>query len=367
MSLLKNLYNDTFYDYFIRSFQEIFPAFDGKKFKKEIYSGNWNELELKERMRKSADVLANHLPKNFVEAAPLLHMYSDNWHNTKKRGFGLELMFLCDYVERYGIHDVETSIAALEKITTISSAEFAVRPFLNKYPERMQQQMYIWSKHPHELVRRLSTEGFRPRLPWGLAVPYLKKNPAPVIPVLETLKNDPSETVRRSVANNLNDISKDHPDIAVELFSRWKNVHPETDKIVKHASRTLLKKGHPAVLELFGAGSIKGISFAQTQALQEKIKVGDVQSFPFQISYTGKKEQKIRLEYVIYYLLKNGQYGRKVFFISEKLLQDGQRIAINKSHAFKPITTRTYYAGTHKMAVLVNGKEFELGSFVLAL
>lgn len=363
---LKDLYNDTFFDYFIQSFSAVYPSFNGAKFKKEIYAGNWNTLELKERMRKSADVLAKQLPKHYPEAAQCIIHYTEHWHAKKLRGYGLELMFVCDYIERYGIHDVETSIKAMEKFTTISSAEFAIRPFLMKYPERMQQQMAAWSKHPHELVRRLSTEGFRPRLPWGLAVPYLKKDPSWVIPILETLKKDSSETVRRSVANNLNDISKDHPERVLEILARWKKEHPETEKLIKHASRTLLKKGNTHVLELFGSAPSKHLTLEIVDGLKNKIGVGDVQQFSVQVQNKGQSEQKIRLEYVIYFLLKNGQYGKKVFFISEKTLNKSQRILIKKAHAFKPITTRTYYGGTHKMAILLNGKEYELGEFDLS-
>lgn len=360
---LKDLYNDRFFDFFIGTFREVYPAFNGKKFKQDVYAGAWPQLELKERMRQTADVLAKHLPPQYAEAVLYLQAYADQW----KGGYSFELLFLCDYVERYGLHDVETSIRAMEKITVVSSAEFAIRPFLNKYPERMMQQMYVWSKHPNEWVRRLSTEGFRPRLPWGLAVPYLKKDPTPIWPVLETLKNDPSETVRRSVANNLNDISKEHPQQVLERLARWKKEHPETEKLVKHASRTLLKQGHPEVLELFGAGTSKHLAFEQEGALTPRIRVGEPQTFAFQVSHTGKKkeEQKIRLEYVIYYLLKNGQHGKKVFFLSEKNITNGQTLRIQKIHTFRPITTRTYYEGMHKMAILLNGKEYALGEFEL--
>lgn len=366
---LKDLYNDPFFDFFIASFQGVYPALDGKKFKKEVYAGNWPRLELKERMRRSADVLAKHLPPDYTDAAPYLQAYATHWYTLPGRGFSFELLFLCDYVERYGLHDVETSIQTMEKLTTVSSAEFAVRPFLNKYPERMIPQMHAWSKHPRELVRRLSTEGFRPRLPWGLAVPYLKKDPTPIWPVLEALKTDASETVRRSVANNLNDISKEHPQQVLERLTRWKKEYPQTEKLVKHASRTLLKQGHPQVLELFGAGTSEHLTFAQEGSLTPKVQVGEPQTFAFHVSHTGKKkdEQKLRLEYLIYYRLKNGQYGKKVFFLSEKNITNGQTLRIQKTHTFRPITTRTYYGGTHKMAILLNGKEYELGEFELVV
>jgi len=362
---LKDLYNDTFFDYFIQSFTEMHRGFDGKRFKREVYAGAWPAMELKERMHHTADVLAKHLHADYAQATAQLCAYVDHWHKTKRRGYGLELMFLPDFLERHGLHDVETSIAAMEKITVISSAEFAIRPFLNRYPERMMQQMYRWAEHPNEWVRRLSTEGFRPRLPWGLAVPYLKKDPSPVLHVLEMLKNDPSETVRRSVANNLNDISKDHPETVLRVLARWKNEHPDTEKIVKHASRTLLKQGNTKVLELFGSGSAENLEWKNGAPLPATIRVGDKLPFAFDITYTGKNMQKVRLEYVIYFLLKNGTHGRKVFFIGEKELAQSQTLHIKKAHSFKPITTRTYYPGTHKVAVLMNGKEVEIGQFTL--
>jgi len=362
---LKNYYNDRFFDFFSSVFSEVYTTFDGKKFKEQIYAGEWEKLELKERMRKTADVLASMLPKDFKEAAQYIQAFADHYHASNRSGFGFELMFVCDFVERYGIDDVETAIQTMEKTTTLSSAEFAVRPFLNKYPERMMKQMNTWSKHPHELVRRLSTEGFRPRLPWGLAVPYLKKDPSPVFEVLESLKDDASENVRRSVANNLNDISKDHPEKVLEVLTRWKKNHPETERVIKHASRTLLKQGHQEILELFGSSSSEYLSFMLVDGLTSTIRVNEAQAFSFQIHHTGKTEQKIRVEYVIYFLLNNGKHGKKVFFITEKILQPGQNIQLKKSHTFKPITTRTYYEGLHKMAVLVNGKEYGLGEFNL--
>ena len=362
---LKAYYDDTFFDYFIASFREVDPTLDGEKFKRDVYAGAWERLELKERMRRAADVLAAHLPADFALAAPYLIRHTDRWHRTGRRGFGLQLLFLGDFVERYGLHDVETSIRVIEKITTLGSAEFAVRPFLNRYPDRMAEQMERWSNHPDESVRRLSFEGYRPRLPWGLAVPRLKKDPAPVLRVLETLKNDPSETVRRSVANNLNDIGKDHPETVVELLFRWKTQHPETEKIVKHAARTLLKRGHPGALALFGSGSSEYLALTVTRGIDPETAVGGTQAFAFDVRHTGPAEQKIRVEYVIYFLLKNGQHGRKVFFVTEKTLPPGGGTHIKKSHTFRPITTRIYYPGIHRMAVLLNGKEYALGTFEL--
>lgn len=362
---LKEYYNDRFYDYFIDVFTEIYSAFDGKKFKKEIYSAPWAELELKERMKKSADALAAQLPDDFKKAAALVIKFTDHWHKTKRGGFGLEMLFVCDYIERYGIHDVETSIKALEKITTVSSAEFAVRPFLVEYPEKMYTQMLAWAKHEHFLVRRLASEGFRPRLPWGMALAALKKDPAPILPVLEILKNDTADTVRLSVSNNLNDISKDNPVLVLGILQRWKNGDTQRERIIRHAARTLLKQGNEDALGLFGTSDTKGLEVTPGKKLATQINRNEKLTMMAEIANTSSKEKKIRLEYAIYFLLKNGEYGKKVFQIGHKVLQGNSKISVIKSHHFKPITTRTYYTGVHKASLIVNGKEFGLGTFTL--
>ena len=138
---------------------------------------------------------------------------------------------------------------AIEFITQFITCEFAVRPFLLKYGDKMMNQMRAWSLHKSHKVRRLASEGSRPRLPWAMAIPALKKNPMPVLTILENLKNDPSESVRRSVANNLNDISKDRPGMVLKIANAWKGQNKETDAIVRHGCRTLLKHGHPEVLD----------------------------------------------------------------------------------------------------------------------
>ena len=362
---LKDLYNDTFFAYFLKQAEAAYPGFKSKAFLKAVYAGNWENLELKERMRKSADALRQVLPGNFQDSVDFIHSFAQYCEANNHRGFGLELMFLPDFVERYGIENPNLALPALESITRISSAEFAVRPFMNRYPERMHTQMLEWSRHENEWVRRLASEGFRPRLPWGLAVPHLKKDPSPILLVLENLKTDSSETVRRSVANNLNDISKDHPERCIQILNRWRETHPETERIIKHASRSLLKKGNSEVLDLFGAGDASKLDFSIASPLPGSLAVGESLPFGFSLQNTAKKTRKIRIEYVLYFRLKNGDFGRKAFYMSEQELQPGQRILLNKKHSFRPITTRRYYNGKHKLCIQINGKEFDMGEFNL--
>lgn len=161
-------------------------------------------------------------------------------------------MFFPDYIERFGMEDYAVAVGTMERLTAFTSCEFAVRPFIKKHEGQMLEQMLGWSEHSSHHVRRLASEGSRPRLPWAMALPKLKKDPSPILPILENLKVDSSEYVRRSVANNLNDISKDNPDVALSVFRDWIGHSPETNRIVKHGCRTLLKQGVPEAMELFG-------------------------------------------------------------------------------------------------------------------
>ena len=167
--------------------------------------------------------------------------------------FGFVKMIFPDFVEVYGLDDWEASIPALEEFTQQTSAEFAIRPFIVRYPERTMAQMLEWAGHAHEGVRRLSSEGCRPRLPWAIALSALKADPSPILPILDRLKGDPSESVRRSVANNLNDISKDNPDVVIGVLRRWQaDDTDEMHRLTSHALRTLLKAGNLDALALLG-------------------------------------------------------------------------------------------------------------------
>jgi 3-methyladenine DNA glycosylase AlkC len=239
-----------------------------------------------------------------------------------------------------------------------------VRPFFIKYGERMVHQMKLWSLHKNYKVRRLSSEGSRPRLPWAMAIPALKKDPSPILPILENLKNDPSEWVRRSVANNINDIAKDHPDIVMKLARKWKGISKETDAIIKHGSRTLLKAGHAEILSHYGLKS-SNIIVSDFKIDTPIVKTGGHLSFSFCISNEDKKEQTVRLEYGLYYNKSNSQLARKVFKISEKKYKSGGKVEILRKQSFRKITTRVFYPGKHQLSIIVNGEEKVKKDFIL--
>ncbi|GAA3605932.1 DNA alkylation repair protein [Flavivirga amylovorans] len=357
--LLKNIYNTKFFDRFITSVEEVVPNFNKTSFLKHIYDSEWDNRELKQRMRHITLMFKDHLSDDFNTNVKVILKLIPVLENNGFKPDNLEFIFFPDFIEIYGLEHYETSINAFEKITQFVSCEFAVRPFIIEYQNNMVKQMLLWTNHKHSSVRRLATEGCRPRLPWAMAIPSLKANPAPIIPILEKLKNDPSEYVRRSVANNLNDISKDNPETVITLVKKWQGKTKETDWLVKHASRTLLKQGNADMMMLFGFGTVDNIKVINFKILTPKVKIGNSVEFSLKLVNTSNLTSKIRLEYGLYYQKANGTLSRKVFKISEKEYLENSTTNIHKKQSFKVITTRKFHVGKHQISIIINGKELD--------
>lgn len=332
----------------------VYPSFQKNEFVGNILDETWDTLALKARMRQITLSLGKYLPTGYREAIGVLDQVVAGYpagHND------YSLTYFPDFVEVYGQDERhwDLSISALERYTPLSTAEFAVRPFIIKHEARMMRQMAIWATHDNEHVRRLASEGSRPALPWGQALPSFKKDPLPALAILEQLKADPSLYVRKSVANHLNDISKTHPDLVAELARAWYGKHVHTDWIVKHGCRTLLKNGNREVLDIFGyhgAGTVEMTNFALDAA---SIALGESMGFSFTIS--AKEATKVRLEYGIDYVKAGGKRSRKIFQISEILLKESQKKTYTKSHPFTNLSTRAHYPGRHSITLIVNGVE----------
>lgn len=361
---LKNRYNDIFFNELSKVLNMIASDFDKNQFISEIYDNEWKNRELKQRMRHTSTVLRNYLAQDYSESINQLLKIA-NYYQTKNNPDTLCLIFIPDYIEQYGLEDYDISIPALEKITQLISCEFAIRPFIIKYEKQTMKQMLAWAKHENHHVRRLASEGCRPRLPWAMAIPSFKKDPSLVLPILETLKEDSSEYVRKSVANNLNDISKDNPNIVIKIAHKWHGTNDNTDKTIKHACRTLLKEGNTGIMELFGFESIKNIEISDFQVSTKQVKIGDYAEFRFTLQNKAKLESKIRLEYAIFFQKANGTLSKKVFKISERIFQGKTETTIIKKHSFKLITTRKFHIGEHKISVIINGNKIGKESFEL--
>ena len=344
---------------FARSINAVFGAFPVDDFMKSAVDETWNDLELMARGKKVTVTMKEYLPQDYGEALAIMD----------------KVIAVCDpffklcfptYVEMYGQDEKnwDLSMRALEFYTQFSSSEFAVRPFIIKHEKRMMEQMLKWSKHENEHVRRLSSEGCRPALPWGQALNSFKKDPSPVLTILTQLKTDPSAYVRKSVANNLNDISKTHPDLIAGIAMDWYGKHEYTDWIVKHGCRTLLKKGNRDVLGIFGFHDVDSLEIsgfvleadpAASSGAVPSVKIGEEISFSFTI--LAKEETKVRLEYGIDFVKANGKRNRKIFQISEPLFKENQKKSYTKSHSFEDLSTRKHYPGLHSITLIVNGVE----------
>lgn len=362
---LKLMYNPAFFEMLCPALKKTIPGFDCRDFTYRVFNNSWPDLELKERVRHIALTLRCFLPENFKEAVSLLVNLSEELRKSGVREQGFATIFIPDYIHVFGIDHPEESLAALEHITQLVSAEFAIRPFLLRYPQRTMEQMLRWSRHPEASVRRLSSEGCRSRLPWAMGIPVLKKDAEPVIAVLENLKDDPSEYVRKSVANNLNDIAKDHPERVLRLVKQWQGKNPLTDWIIKHGCRTLLKRGDEVALNLHGFNPKSKSGIRSLNLHNSKVKIGDYLNFGFDFINQEKKPVTFRLEYAIDYLTSTGKRSRKIFKISENTFHPGVRVNIQRKQSFKNFTTRKHFKGKHHLTILVNGKKLGAKEFMV--
>lgn len=346
---LKNLYTPAFIGKLASALHTEWSQFHREHFTALVFDSAWEERELKARMRHITQCLRAVLPPNYREALAILRPASRHFS-------GFLPMFFPDFVELYGQDDVEASIPALEHFTQFSSSEFAVRPFIVRDPDTMMAQMLAWAHHGNHHVRRLASEGCRPRLPWAMALPALKKDPSPIFPVLETLKADSSEYVRRSVANNLNDIAKDHPALVLDTARRWLGRNPDTNWVVRHACRTLLKRGNEEALSLFGFANDIPVTVEQLVVQPASIALGDVVEFAFSLRVHAKQPINVRVEYGVDFVKANGSTSQKIFRISERVCKPDEVVQFQKRHSFRDLSTRKHYPGTHGITIVLNGK-----------
>ena len=232
---LKNIFfTKVFVENLAKAIKKEQGSFDKNKFMRLVFDQEWKKLELKAKMRHITGCLYETLPDDYVEAVKILKKVAPHFS-------GFDAMVFPDYVECYGLNHEKISLDALKLFTKCCSSEFGIRPFLLKNPIQVMSYMEKWAKDQDPHVRRLASEGCRPRLPWARALPYFKKDPRLILSILDILKGDPSEYVRRSVANNLNDISKDHQDLVLDICENWYGESKEINWLVKHACRDMLK------------------------------------------------------------------------------------------------------------------------------
>lgn len=367
MSALKDFYNDAVIAGIAARVAAAHPPFKRKAFIAEVMKA-LPPLELMDRAKAVAAALRDHLPADYPAALAILlcSLGPDDAKGGIDGMNGFRHLPFLNFVGAYGLEHPEESLRALKVMTCHFTAEFDIRYYLVQHYELTMQAVRGWVNDDAWQVRRLCSEGLRPRLPWGLRLKRFVADPAAVLEIIDHLRADPHESVRRSVANNLNDISRDHPDIAIAVASRW--LREDRDgcfDTVRHGLRTLVKKGDKRALKLLGFDHAVPVSASGFRLGAKNYRMGDSLSFSFCIRNDGTKAATLSVDYAIHWRNARGGNTAKVFKLAKPELAPGESIALTKRHSLKPITTRRYYPGIHKVEVLVNGgsvgtEEFEL-------
>jgi 3-methyladenine DNA glycosylase AlkC len=358
-----------------RHLARVWAGFDGEHFESLAVDG-LESLELKARAQHLCRALEATLPADFDAAAAVIEaslapMRGDEdlaaLGPGETRLAGWMVWPLTEFVARRGLGHPERALRCLRALTQRFTAEWAVRPFIVAHPELTFATLARWAQDPSPHVRRLVSEGSRPRLPWGLQLKALIADPSPTLPLLEALLDDPSEYVRRSVANHLNDIAKDHPALVVDWVVRHlRDASPERRALLKHASRTLIKRGDSRMLKAWGLG----LRFAGTAVLTltpKTLRVGDSLAMSLTLRSTARRAQQLVIDYAVHHVKANGERRPKVFKGWTIELAPGESRTLAKRHSMREVTTRRYHAGRHALDLRINGEVVAEAEFDLRL
>ncbi|MBD5781284.1 DNA alkylation repair protein [Pelagicoccus sp. NFK12] len=334
-----------------------YPEFDDKRFQKRCLA-KLDALELKQRAALLAEELWRELPDDPSQAfevarqaiLPVPLLEEDDSFD------GWLFMAFNSLLTAHGLEAPDAALKLVPEVTQRFTAEFGIRVFLIHKPEKVFPLLQRWAMDSNHNLRRLVSEGTRPRLPWGEQITAFVQDPRPVLPLLELLKDDPSEYVRRSVANNLNDISKDNPQLMLDTVEAWlADASPQRQRLLKHACRSLVKQGHPRCLKLLGYQAPK-LKVAGFSASPRSLKLGEKLVLQLELQSTAPQTQQLIVDYRFHFVKANGQTSPKVFKGATLTLAPKAKRSLQKSFHLKPITTRKYYTGENTVDLLVNGK-----------
>lgn len=330
--------------------KEPYPSFDALGFVTQVLAEPFYDLELKDRIYRCAEILKSFLPTSYSRAVSILY-------RTAPQLGEFENWALTAYVELHGLSHFEKSVEALEKLTPHGTSEFAVRPFMINHTKRMIPVLHRWAVSENEHVRRLAAEAARPRGVWVAHIETFKKEPQPVLELLDILKSDQSLYVRKAVANCLNDISKDHPNLLLETAAKWiGNQDRHTDWIVRRGCRTLLKQGHPKAFRLFGFTNKPRVKVIKFSIDSRRLQIGDAISLSAKVVSESGALQMLALGYRIHFIKADGKVSPKLFFLGEKEIEPSGRLEITTRHSFDDLSTRRHYSGRHLIELVINGQ-----------
>jgi 3-methyladenine DNA glycosylase AlkC len=356
---LKEIFNETRFRQVARDVKAIYPAFDTRRFLKVALT-DLDDLSLMQRLRRMTQALHATLPENYVEALEILRTLAPRIEQ------GFSTLVLPDYVGQYGQDHFDLSMDALKFFTGFGSSEFAVREFLRLDTKRALAIMKVWSRDESDAVRRLASEGSRPRLPWSFRLDAILADPALAAPILDNLRADPSLYVRKSVANHLNDVTKSHPEWVLDRLAAWPVDNAHTNWIAKRALRSLIKTGNSRALTLIGAGGVPEVKLSKFAVTPGQVTLGERVTLSFDLASKCAESQRLVIDYRMHYVKKSGATAAKVFKLKELTLDGGQRVSIERTQNIRDFTTRVHYAGRHDIEILVNGACLAKGYFDLS-
>ena len=343
------------------------PAFNTAAFIQQFVA-HYGELELMPRCHWVAQCLHQHLPKDYPTAVDILLQSLGPVHPSTTDFSDISFLHLpfSLFVSKYGLDYFDESMAAQYEITQRFSAEFSIRAFIQRYPEKCFDLFQDWIKDPNPHIRRLVSEGTRPRLPWASHLVDLQADPSPIMPLLEALKDDPELYVRRSVANNLNDIGKDHPKRVYALLTQWqKRSNKNRDWVINYALRSAIKRCEPEALALLGYKDAQGITLSHGSIAPAQANIGESVQINATICNKGKASKALMVDFAVYYIKANGKPRPKVFKWSQLQLAPLEQKALSKKLNLANLSTRTHFAGPHRVDIIINGRWSYLGTFEL--
>ncbi|ERO60753.1 DNA alkylation repair protein [Pseudomonas piscis] len=355
---LKEIFNQQRLVHIADAMREVYPAFDHPGFLKRASQG-LAELSVMQRLARVSDSLHQVLPEPYEHSLELLYALAPRLDSR------FVCMFLPHFVASHGTHDFARSMTALKFFTGFGSSEFAVRPFLVNQQAATLEHMYDWSRDPDEHVRRLASEGSRPRLPWSFRLERLQAEPGLAAPILERLRNDPSLYVRKSVANHLNDITKDHPQWVLQRLQDWPLEQPHTAWIVRHGLRSLIKQGERQALALIGAGARAEVQVKHFTVTPAALRLGERLELALELVSSSSQPQRLVVDYAIDYIKASGATSTKVFKLKTFTLPGQARQALGRQQQIREFTTRRHYPGRHLVHLLVNGERLASAHFDL--
>ena len=344
------------------------PEFPVRRFLVDALDG-YEDLELMPRGRHIARALNAHLPPDYDEAIGILLASLDPLTQGEELTGMAAFIYMPHviYVAEYGGGHWETSMEAQYELTQRFTAEYSIRAFLEREPERTLERLREWTGDPSADVRRLVSEGTRPRLPWASRLRRFQEDPSPVLELLELLKDDESLYVRRSVANNLNDIGRDHPDLLIATCRRWmKKAGPERRWLIRHALRSVVKQGERAALEVLGFGATDAAKVEAMTIQPRSPHIGDNVRISFTLRNTAKIPAAFNTDLRVHFVKAKGTTTPKVFRVRELTLAPGEHRGLSKLISLRQQTTRTHYPGRHYVEVVVNGAASARDFFILA-